>query len=214
LSLKYSYTLIAPFYDAIIARATRSARQRSLNALPSTAGKVLLTGVGTGLDLPFLPPQHSYYGLDLNHAMLQRALPRTGQLVFHPTQGNSQTLPYADASFDAVVLHLILAVVPQPHRCLQEVARVLKPGGKALIFDKFLQAGQLAPLRRLANPLLRHIATRLDVVFEEVLTATPQLRLLDDQPALAGGWFRLIQLERRQANGDSQLTAPVQDGKT
>lgn len=197
MSLKHSYTLIAPFYDAAIARATQAARQRSLAALPALPGRVLLAGVGTGLDLPHLPPQHHYVGLDLNHAMLRRALPRVGAVDFLPLQGDAQRLPFADDSFDSAVLHLILAVVPEPADCFAEVARVLKPGGRLLVFDKFLRRGQPAVLRRLANPLLRRVATRLDVVFEDLLPAAPGLIVEDDRPALAGGWFRLIRLDKR-----------------
>ena len=196
MSLKHSYTLIAPFYDAAIDRATRAARKHSLSALPAPPGRVLLAGVGTGLDLPHLPPQHHYVGVDLTEAMLRRARPRAGKADFSGVIGDAQRLPFADASFDHAVLHLILAVVPQPADCLREVARVLRPGGTALVFDKFLRRGQPAVLRRLANPLVRRVATRLDVVFEEVLAHTPALQLEHDQPALAGGWFRMIRLRR------------------
>ena len=196
MSLKHSYTLIAPFYDAAIDRATRAARKHSLSALPAAPGRVLLAGVGTGLDLPHLPPQHHYVGVDLTEAMLRRARPRAGKADFAGVIGDAQRLPFADASFDHAVLHLILAVVPQPADCLREVARVLRPGGTALVFDKFLRRGQPAVLRRLANPLVRRLATRLDVVFEEVLAHTPALQLEHDQPALAGGWFRMIRLRR------------------
>jgi ubiquinone/menaquinone biosynthesis C-methylase UbiE len=111
-------------------------------------------------------------------------------------QGDAQNLPFADSSFDHAILHLILAVVPDPAACLAETARVLTPGGSVLIFDKFLLPAQRAPLRRLINPLLRRVATRLDVVFEEVLAGTPDLTLESKQPALASGWFRLIRLKR------------------
>ena len=196
MSLKHTYTLIAPFYDAVISKATQAARKRSLSALPATPSRVLLAGVGTGLDLPHLPPQHHYVGLDLNQAMLRRALPRVGQIDFLPVQGDAQRLPFADNSFDSAVLHLILAVVPQPAHCFAEIGRVLKPGGEVLVFDKFLRHGQTALLRRLANPLMRRIATRLDVVFEELLSEAPSLKLEHDQPALAGGWFRMIRLRK------------------
>jgi ubiquinone/menaquinone biosynthesis C-methylase UbiE len=196
LSLRHTYTLIAPFYDAAIDRATRAARRHSLNALEREPGRILLAGVGTGLDLPHLPAQHRYIGLDLTHAMLRRALPRAGHVDFTAIQGDAQRLPFADASFDGAVLHLILAVVPEPARCLAEIGRVLRPGGQALVFDKFLRNGQTALLRRLANPLVRRVATRLDVVFEDLLARTPELILEHDQPALVGGWFRTIRLRR------------------
>ena len=196
MSLKHSYTLIAPFYDAAIARATQSARKHSLSGLPQDPSRVLLAGVGTGLDLPHLPAHHHYIGLDLTHAMLRRAIPRASHVDFAPVQGDVQNLPFAAASFDIAVLHLILAVVPDPAKCLGEIARVLRPGGQALVFDKFLRHGQPALLRRLANPLVSRIATRLDVVFETLLVAAPGLQLEHDQPALAGGWFRIIRLRR------------------
>lgn len=196
MTLKTSYTLIAPVYDAAIDRATRAARATSLAHLPAAPGRVLIDGVGTGLDLPLLPPQHHYVGLDLTAAMLARARPRSGHLDFRAVQGDAQRLPFADAAFDHAVLHLILAVVPNPNACLAEVARVVKPGGTVIVFDKFLKRGQPALLRRLANPLVRRLATRLDVVFEDVLGDAPALTLEHDQPMLAGGWFRLIRLRR------------------
>ncbi len=195
-SLKHSYTLIAPFYDAVISRATLAARRNSLRALPATPGRILLAGVGTGLDLPHLPTHHQYVGLDLTRAMLRRALPRATHIDFGAIQGDTQQLPFADGSFDAAILHLILAVVPEPARCLAEIARVVKPGGHILVFDKFLRRDQPALLRRLANPLARRVASRLDVVFEDLLPDTPTLTLEHDQPTLAGGWFRTIRLRR------------------
>ncbi|WP_313953054.1 class I SAM-dependent methyltransferase [Accumulibacter sp.] len=196
MSLKHSYTLISPFYDAALAAATRVPRTKSLAFLPQQPARVLLSGVGTGLDLPLLPSQHSYTGIDLTRAMLRRALPRAAQLDFQCVQGDAQYLPFADRSFDHAILHLILAVLPDPVACLGETARVLAPGGSVLIFDKFLQPGRRALVRRLLNPLVRRVATRLDVVLEEVLEQTPQLVLERDQPALAAGWFRLISLRR------------------
>ena len=197
MGLEHSYRLIAPFYDLAVDQATRPMRKHSLTALPAAPGKILLAGVGTGLDLPHLPAQHRYVGVDLTGAMLRRSLPRAQHLDFKAVQGDMHCLPFADASFDGVVAHLILAVVPQPALCLAEISRVLKPGGEALILDKFLRRQQKAPLRRLLNPLARRIATRLDVVFEDLLDSEPGLALREDSPALAGGWFRRIRLVRR-----------------
>jgi len=202
--LRMSYSLYAPIYDLTIERAMRHARQTSLAALPTDAPKrVLISGVGTGLDLPHLPELHHYTALDFNPAMLSHAIPRGERLGAAFVLGDSMSLPFADASFDHVVLHLIVAVVPEPQRCLAEAARVLKPGGTVLLFDKFLREGQHAPLRRLVNLLSSHFVTRTDVVLEAVLRAAPELVIASDEPALGGNWQYLLRHAVPERVGDS-----------
>lgn len=197
MSLQTSYRIFSPFYDAFVARATSGSRQRSLSRLPAEGGlRVLLSGVGTGLDFEYLKPGHEYMALDLTHSMLKRSTGKAHNLHMQWTQGDSMALPFADASFDYVVLHLILAVVPDAERCLAESARVLKPGGQILVFDKFLYHGQRAWLRRGLSFITSRFVTRLNVVFEDVLERVPGLKLISDEKELAGGWFRLIRLEK------------------
>ena len=200
MSLKHSYTLIAPLYDFIIRAPLERLRVRSLAALPQDKpARILVNGIGTGLDLPHLAQLHTYVGVDLTAAMLRRARPRIGTLELDLVQGDSQRLPFRDASFDHAILHLILAVVPDGTAALREVWRVLKPGGRIYLLDKFLKRGERALARRLLNPLASRIATRTDVVFEDLVARVPGLKVLQDQPALLGGWFRLIQLEKTRA---------------
>jgi ubiquinone/menaquinone biosynthesis C-methylase UbiE len=125
----------------------------------------------------------------------QAAAKRQGQdLAF--LRSNCQHLPFADACFDHAVLHLILAVVPDPVLALREAARVVRPGGTVLVMDKFLRKGQFVPPFAFINPLMSRIVTRLDLVFEEVVAQVPEFRVTSDMPVQLWGWVRNIQLER------------------
>lgn len=203
MSLKFSYTLLAPIYDAVVSAPTESIRRHSLQRLsPLPPGRVLINGIGSGLDLPFLPPGHQYTGSDLTPAMLRKARRRAQQhgVDIDLQEADAMQLPFDDASFDSVVMHLILAVVPQPLHALQEASRVLKPGGCIYILDKFIKPGERALLRRLINPLIRHLATRTDVVFERLHEQCKELTLIENRPVLLGGWFRSIELKKENPN--------------
>jgi len=196
--LRMSYTVLAPIYDWGAIFLFRHVRKLSLQSLPADVHcEVLLSGIGTGLDLPLLSGMHRYTALDFNAAMLSRARPRSGELQVDWVLGDSMALPFADESFDHVVLHLIVAVVPHPELCLLEASRVLKPGGKIIMLDKFLPPKKLALLRRALSLFSSRIVTRTDVVFEHVLRETPQLQVVSDVPLLAGGWFRGIVLQKK-----------------
>jgi len=199
MALKHSYSLLAYIYDPLIESATAHWRKHSLQQIKSDNNqRILINGIGSGLDIPFLSEQHQYIGTDITPAMLKRAQSRadTSDCEIDLQIADSMKLPFDDNSFDVVLMHLILAVVPDPKKALSEANRVLKPGGRIHIFDKFLKQGQLAPCRRFINLFSRHIATRTDVVFEDLLAAEEDLKLKYEEPALARGWFRFIVLEK------------------
>ena len=204
MGLKHSYSLIAPIYDLVVSKATHAIRKTSLQQiqhLSHPGDNVLITGIGTGLDIPHLPQDRHYVGVDLTPRMLKKAQHRLGEseIDIELKLGDAMQLPFEDSSFNVVVMHLILAVVPDPTRALQEAQRVVKENGHVIILDKFLKPGQLALLRRVVNPFIKHIATQTTVVFEHELQECPQLTLIQDEPALAGGWFRRIVLQKKQS---------------
>jgi len=67
-------------------------------------------------------------GLDFSRAMLAEARAAYPSLRFH--EGDAETMPFADASFDAVVSNFGIHHVPRPEHALAEVFRVLRPGGR------------------------------------------------------------------------------------
>ena len=201
MGLKSSYTFLAPIYDSIVESATQEMRISSLQRITATHPQhILINGIGTGLDIPYLPGHHRYVGTDITPAMLNRCEQRLKQqaLNLELHVADAMQLPFENEQYDIVIMNLILAVVPEPERALQEACRVLKPGGKIFILDKFIRRGQLAITRKLLNYVIRHIATRTDVVFEDVLDHCPELKLIQDIDARFNGWFRLIDLEKIQ----------------
>jgi len=189
------YTIWAPHYD----RVTKfpAERRRSIALLRLRPGeRVLIVGCGTGADLPFLPADVAVLATDYTPAMLEQASARARPNVeLRRMDGRALDLP--DASFEAAILHMVLEVVPEPARCLAEVARVLAPGGRVAVFDKFLPDGDRpSPLRRAALALLDTVFTSTNRQMSEILRASgAPLDVVHDEPA--GGAYRYIVLRRR-----------------
>ena len=193
--LQRVYRWYAPVYDRLFARMYLSARARSLASLQlAPNARVLLAAVGTGLDLPFLPAETVAVGIDVNPEMLARARisarPRKTDLIV----GDAQAAPFRAGAFDAVVLHLILSVAPDPAAVVSEAARAVRVGGHVVICDVFAPEGGVSLLRRAVNVVMRLLGTDITRSFASMLEGQP-LRVLSDRPAL-GGVYRTILLER------------------
>jgi phosphatidylethanolamine/phosphatidyl-N-methylethanolamine N-methyltransferase len=113
------YTVWAPWYDALVAAADFGrARRRSIEGLELGPGaRVLLIGAGTGLDLEYLPREVSIAAVDITPAMLERCRQRAERLgmAVDTRVMDARELAFEDDTFDAVVLHLVLAVMPEPN---------------------------------------------------------------------------------------------------
>ena len=193
---KIRYTLYSPFYD-LIARYFKNSRKKSINSLPIKAGdKVLIVGAGTGLDLEFLPTYCAITATDITPAMITQIKKRNVllQRQVDARVMDGQALDFGDNSFDFIILHLILAVIPNPIACIQEAERVLKPGGQITVFDKFVPHHQkVTAARRLANVLTNFFFSDITRDFEKIVEATG-LTVLSDINADFNGHFRLIKL--------------------
>jgi ArsR family transcriptional regulator len=96
-------------------------------------------GTGTGRMLELYGPRvERAIGVDLSREMLAVAranLEKAGLGDCSVRQADLFGLPFADAEFDAVVVHQVLHYLDEPDRALREAARVLRPGGRIAVVD-------------------------------------------------------------------------------
>lgn len=113
-------------------------RQRD-RVVPQATGRVLEIGIGTGLNLEHYDrgKVDGIVGIDPSVAMhrLARNRARRAGLAVELVPLSAETIPFAEASFDTVLVTYSLCTIPNPVAALQEMRRVLKPGGK-LIFSE------------------------------------------------------------------------------
>lgn len=116
-------------------------------------GNTLEVAIGTGLNLPFYPGEVRLTGIDFSPAMLAVARRRAGQLgrAADLSEADALALPFPDASFDTVVCTFSLCAIPDEHRAVSEMNRVLRPGGLLLLADHI--AGAAWPVRAIQRIL-------------------------------------------------------------
>lgn len=205
------YTVWAPAYDAVVrAAGFDNARRLSIDRLRLATGeRVLIVGAGTGLDLDFLPSDVHVTAIDVTPAMLKHLKRRAARMGRSVTARimDARQLAFPDSSFDAVVMHLILAVMPEPERAVREAVRILKPGGRVAVFDKFLGDKERPSLKRrllntAATPLFSDLNRRLGP-----LIADTTLVIEHDESVAFGGTYRVVTLKnpgRASQSGSSE----------
>ena len=108
-------------------------RELILSAGLPTDGTLLEIGCGEGGNLYHLGARKGWVGLDFAADKLEHASRHMPDVRF--VCGDAGRLPFADASFDAVLIRDVLHHVPSRTAVVEEATRVLVPGGKLGVIE-------------------------------------------------------------------------------
>lgn len=134
------------------ARWTQAVRARAYGQVGlAQAERVLEVGSGTGVLTRELHrwTEAQVVGLDLSRPAL--SFTRGHDPATRLVQGDGRALPFADDAFDAAIAHYLLLWVRQPERLLQEMVRILRPGGALMCLAEPDYGGRIDHPSRLAS---------------------------------------------------------------
>lgn len=177
----------------------RAIRKAVLAALPRNraAERLAVADIGCGAGtqaIMWAEAGHQVHGLDVNEPLLELARKRASErgVVTEFTVGSATSLPWSERSMDVVLVPELLEHVAPWRECLNEFARVLKPGGVLYIST----SNRLCPIQQeFSLPLYSWYPAFLKRHFEKLaFTTRPELAGYAKYPAV--NWFDFFSLQR------------------
>lgn len=158
------------FYDEHIlphvinmACGTKPVLKQREKIVPHAEGRILEIGMGSGINIPYYNPDkvEKVWGLEPSEGMRRKAEPRVAAAPFELEWLGlpGEEIPLDDDSADTIVLTYTLCTIPDWRAALEQMRRVLKPGGK-LLFSEHGKAPDAAVLawQNRVNPLWMKMA--------------------------------------------------------
>ena len=153
------------FYDFLNASEDIRFRPFKKRLFGKMRGATLMVGVGTGRDIKYFPPGLYILAIDISPKMLERAARRaivySGSIELRAMDVCDLNLP--DSTYDTIVTACTFCSVPQPVTGLRQLHRVLKPGGRLLMFEHVRSGiGPLGIMLDLMTPISSRIGPVLN----------------------------------------------------
>ena len=158
--MKDGHPIFAALYDQKSASAERRwMGERRRRLLAGARGAVLEIGGGTGANLVHYRNVDRVTIAEPDPFMRNRIGPKLeeARVPVEVSAAGAEALPYPDGSFDTVVSTLVLCTVPDQEAALDEVRRVLRPGGRLLFIEHVRAAGSAARWQDRLEPLWRRL---------------------------------------------------------
>jgi ubiquinone/menaquinone biosynthesis C-methylase UbiE len=152
-----SHPIFATLYDAMMKPAERRLFGRlRTKVLQGIQGEVLEIGTGTGVNFSHVAgrPDLEWTATEPDLHMRRKAELRASDLGFSAKfiDSAAEGLPFPDQSFDYVVVTLVLCTVEDLSRSLNEVWRVLRPGGELRVLEHVRATGWLGRVQDVLRP--------------------------------------------------------------
>src|SRR5829696_1495795 len=159
-SMKDGHPVFAALYDPMSASMERrwmGGRRRRL--LAGARGTVLEIGGGTGANLAHYRDVDRVVVAEPDPFMRRRLDQKLedARVSVEISAAGAEELPFSDGSFDTVVSTLVLCTVPDQESALDEVRRVLRPGGRLLFIEHVRAGGSAARWQDRLGPLWGHL---------------------------------------------------------
>jgi len=188
-------------------------RQRHAMAqLPLKPGdRVLDLGVGTGMTMPMYPRDVKVVGMDLSGGMLNLAAAKHQAMKLDHcllVQADAMAPPFAEQSFDHVLISHTIGVVRDPMRVLQWAAALVRPEGRVVVLNHFKSSRPLvAAVENALNPVCMRIGWRSNLPLESLLRG-PDLDLEYCFRIRLADLWKIVVLRRPPAARDAATGPP------
>ena len=206
-NVRRAYAFWAPVYDLVFNNALTPGRRAAAEQVQRRGGLVLDAGVGTGLELPMFESSTQIIGIDLSLPMLRLANRRVKRAKLANVQGlvamDVARLAFPDACFDAALAPYVLTVVPNPVAMLDELARVIKPGGEIVLVNHLgAEAGVAAKFESWLGKNARRLGWRANFSYSIIadwLASRDDIQLTERRTLPPFGMFTLLRLRKDAA---------------
>lgn len=200
-----AYARWAPMYDRVFTAVMKPGRLASAEAVNRIGGRILDVGVGTGLELPMYTGAQKIVGIDLSAPMLEIARKRVADAGLSNVEAllvmDAMKLEFPDESFDAAVAPYVITTVPDPVRTMDEMARVVKPGGELIIVNHIgAESGPVAWVEALMAKRAAKLGWRPQfpwAVIGDWISSRPGVELIERRKLNPIGLFALVRVRRK-----------------
>ncbi|NNM59967.1 MAG: class I SAM-dependent methyltransferase [Legionellales bacterium] len=195
--------LTAKYYDKIMQDAeTKGLKEWRTQLLRHATGTVLEIGAGTGSNLECYPQTiKKLVLLEPSPHMRQQLTLKLSANNAYPIElldGKAESIPFPDATFDAIVCTLVLCSVKNMGKALSELHRVLAPEGKLIFIEHVAAAKHTTRFKwqKMVEPVWKRMASGCHVTRQT-------------EAALVQAGFMIEDIARQSMRGVPSLVRPT-----